>query len=521
MAVSESDVKMFYRPTWTCGRYEKNSKTAIVFNLLSGLNFLFEDSSASVIGHILSVGRGNSFSLKDLELKTGLSGSTLKPFIFQLVSNGLLSTMPMSDDVILEYRKTQVAKRETKSVPYMEISNDNGDNVEKAYARRTKKRVIVVMLELTYNCSERCVHCYNPGAVRNDMETSGRNKFKELQIMDYKRIIDELYDEGLVKVCLSGGDPFSNSRIWEIVDYLYKKEIAFEIYTNGLRLYGQEQRLADYYPCNVGISIYGAHPQIHDAVTNVEGSFLKSCSVLNTLANLAVPLEIKCCLMKINVKDYLGVADIAKRYAAVFQLECAIFDSVDGDTCVSNYLRLSKEQMEIVLRDKNNPLYVGSELPDYGARIMDLSENGCGAGSQNFCITPTGNVVLCCNFHAKLGNLNKQHLSDILNDNAMLKYWENLTLRQYEECWKHDYCKYCKFCPGLNFAENGTPLKASENCCYIAKIRYGLVQKLMVGDDPLNGRSLKDALADLPDYEPELLHKIPTKSYLDTNMLYQ
>lgn len=26
------------------------------------------------------------------------------------------------------------------------------------------------MFELTYNCSEKCIHCYNEGATRNDHE---------------------------------------------------------------------------------------------------------------------------------------------------------------------------------------------------------------------------------------------------------------------------------------------------------------------------------------------------------------
>ena len=265
--------------------------------------------------------------------------------------------MPMTKDVVDKYRKTLKEKRKNGNTNVAtETINDN-DSVEKSYAKLTNSRVVTVMFELTYNCSEKCVHCYNPGAVRNDEEINLRGKYNALHWPDFKRIIDELYDEGLVKVCLSGGDPFSNNYVWEIIDYLYKRDIAFEIYTNGLKLYGQEERLAGYFPCNVGISIYSDKPEIHDAVTRVKGSFNKSVNVIERLSSLSVPLEIKCCLMKINVKYYLGVADIAKQYGAVFQLECAIFDSVDGDTCVSKYLRLSEEQMSIVLRDKNNPLY--------------------------------------------------------------------------------------------------------------------------------------------------------------------
>lgn len=79
------------------------------------------------------------------------------------------------------------------------------------------------MLELTYRCSEKCIHCYNEGATRNDDEISTRGDREELTLDDYKRIIDELYDLGLVKVCLTGGDPFSKSFAWELIEYIIKE----------------------------------------------------------------------------------------------------------------------------------------------------------------------------------------------------------------------------------------------------------------------------------------------------------
>ena len=93
--------------------------------------------------------------------------------------------------------------------------------------------VASVMLELTYDCSEQCIHCYNIGATRNDAEVSQRHSTSTISLHDYQRIIDELNEQGLVKVCLSGGDPFSNPLAWDIIDYLYQREIAFDVYTNG------------------------------------------------------------------------------------------------------------------------------------------------------------------------------------------------------------------------------------------------------------------------------------------------
>lgn len=222
--------------------------------------------------------------------------------------------------------------------------------------------------------------------------------------------------------------------------------------------------------------------------------------------------------MKNNLKHYLDTAKFAEKLGAVFQLECAIFDSLDGDECVSKNLRLSDKQMEMVLRDKNNPLYVGQEVPKWGAIEMGKDENGCGAGAQNFCVTPNGNLVLCCNFHALLGNLRNQHLSDILQNNKTLQDWQSLSIEKYEDCWKHEYCKFCKFCPGLNFAENGTPLKASRANCQLAKIRFNLAAKLSKGEDPLQGMTLSEVLNAMPNTQNLNLHKIPTKSYFDIEL---
>lgn len=79
-------------------------------------------------------------------------------------------------------------------------------HAEMLYAQVTGE-ITSVMFELTYRCSEACIHCYNIGATRNNEERSGRAKLIELTLDEYKRVIDELYEQGLVKVCLTGGDP--------------------------------------------------------------------------------------------------------------------------------------------------------------------------------------------------------------------------------------------------------------------------------------------------------------------------
>ena len=128
------------------------------------------------------------------------------------------------------------------------------------------------------------------------------------------------------------------------------------------------------------------------------------------------------------------------------------------------------------------------------------------------CITPEGNVIPCCAFHALFGNLRNESLAACLQGNER-HYWLSLALDKYEECGRHDYCDYCNLCPGNNFIEHGTPVKASEVNCYMAKIRHRLANKMVLGYDPLNGKSLRERLAELPEYAPIIIKREMSNNY--------
>lgn len=512
----------YYRPVWTCGRYNEKAQVAIYYNLITGMSYFFESYSAMVIGKILSVGRNEEFSIKKVSEDLNIAMESLVPFFCKLEQMGIVSSILPTNEIIADYRKgvseynrqrQHVTEKTTQEkLPY-DISN-----AEMLYTEKVGG-ITSVMLELTYNCSEKCIHCYNEGATRNDKEKSTRGDREELTLEEYKRLIDDLYDGGLVKVCLTGGDPFSKPFAWELIDYLYNKGVAFDVFTNGQRIVHDVERLANYYPRVVGVSIYSGIAEVHDYITRVKGSWERTMSVIHQLSAFAVPMNLKCCVMRPNVKSYYMVADIAKEYGAVPQFEISLTDSVEGDRCVSKYLRLTLEQLEIVLRDENIPLYVGPEAPNYGGQKKAMESNPCGAGEHTLCITPEGNVIPCCSFHTIFGSLKEQNIASIVKESKEREYWLKLSLNDYEECGRYDYCDYCNLCPGNNFIEHGTPLKASEVNCYIAKVRYKLAQKMMKGYDSLNGKTLRERLSKLPDYKPiKIKREMSLNDYSDTKL---
>ncbi len=511
-----TQTNIYYRPIWTCGRYNEKAQAAIYYNLIAGMSYFFESYSAMVIGEILSVPRNGLLDLGTISKNLNIAMKSLVPFFQKLGQMGLVTEKLPTKTDIQSYRQFASSQNRNEMQEKLSLIQDvqsiDQSDAEMKYSEKVGG-INGVMIELTYNCSEKCIHCYNVGATRNDEEISFRGKRKELDLEDYKRLIDELYDLGIVRVCLTGGDPFSKTIIWELIDYLYCKEIAIDIFTNGQMLLGKEEKLANYYPRVVGISIYSGEAEVHDYITRIRGSWAKSMSCLKKLSEFAIPLYVKCCVMKPNFKSYYQVADIAKKYGAMPQYEVNIMNSVDGDMCASRNLRLEKEQLEIVLRDPNVPLFVDRNLSNYGSYKKSLEKNGCGVGKDSFCITPEGKVILCCSFHSPIGDVTKTSIADIIEKSISLKWWRNLKLKDYEECGRHDYCDFCNLCPGINFSETGTPLKASETCCYMAKVRFKLAQKLKEGDDPLKGKSIRERVIDFPNYIPTKICRISSMDF--------
>ena len=493
---------VLYRPEWTCGRYNAKQKAAIMYNLIEGMSFYFEDDSSDVIGALLSVPRNKPFAFIDIESNTGLPIDSLLPFFDELVSVGLITTKATTQGILDSYRSRVFNDRiNQRQVLNSEMTDSLSQNIsssaEMDYMEKTGG-VFSVMIELTYNCSEQCIHCYNPGASRNEGEKSERNQYNSLKYHDVCRIIDDLYELGLTKVCLTGGDPFSHPDCWSIINYLYEREIATEIYTNGQRLMGQETKLASFFPCMLGISIYSGDPIVHDRITRTKGSFSRSLAVVENVSRLAIPTVIKCCIIKYNLKTYYMVSDIALQNGCAIQYELNVVDSIDGDRCVSSFLRLSPEEYEVVLCDNAIPGHINVNEQAFFSLERKQSPP-CRAGHNSFCITPLGDLIPCCAFHMSFGNLKEKSAKDIINNSPSLAAWRKTKVMYFEECGQHVYCAECSLCAGNNYTEHKDYTKAAENNCYLAKIRYNLRVKMRNGYDPLGGRLIYDKLNSFED----------------------
>jgi len=158
----------------------------------------------------------------------------------------------------------------------------NLDNYQKIAAKIKDNGVPVIAgLEVTYSCNLSCKHCYVVGG-----------NARELDLNEYYKLIDDLFDLGTFCIVFTGGEPLLRKDFFDIAGYAKRKGFLIVLFTNGTLI---DEETADKIKGNgfwkIEISIYGGTAKTHDHITQRKGSFEQTLSAvkretLGTLLNL-------------------------------------------------------------------------------------------------------------------------------------------------------------------------------------------------------------------------------------------
>lgn len=332
-----------------------------------------------------------------------------------------------------------------------------------------KPKLKSIQFELTSRCNERCIHCYIP----NLKKDAGADMSYE-QVCD---IIDQFASIGGLHVTLSGGEVFLHKDILRIIQYCRKKDMEICILSNLTSL--KDVQIPFIKAANISYiqaSLYSMSPEIHDRITTIKGSQIKTKSAIEKLVAADIPVQISCPLMKAN-KD--GYADVLK-YAQSLQIK-AFSDYImmaEADFSTDNLVhRLSVEETEKVIRDimdfdpdyskwieKKRPKLENITPMEYAMQPL------CGVGLNNFCIAENGDVYPCPGWQSLVvGNVNYQTLKEIWEESDDLKRLRNISRRDFPECLNCEARKYCSMCLERNFNENnGDMFKVNKHFCDVA-----------------------------------------------------
>ncbi|MBI4124634.1 MAG: radical SAM protein [Deltaproteobacteria bacterium] len=288
----------------------------------------------------------------------------------------------------------------------------NLDQLTSRLAQRVRRspQIISAMIELTYGCNLRCVHCYNPThQARNELSTG--------QVL---KILDALQAQGCFRIGFTGGEFLTRKDALEIIRYAKKLGFVVQLLTNATLVTAPiADQIKALSPASVDISVYGATKETYEKVTGVPGSFKKFVTGVDLLCKRNVTMMLKLVLMTLNVHEL----DLMKRFARErrlrYQFSTQIHPKVDGSQSPLAY-RLAVEQAFAIWRQEAVDPWIRSEQ---GVKWMEANggEEECGGGKGLFpcacgknraAITPHGKLNLCLSVYEPRYDLTRGSLKE-------------------------------------------------------------------------------------------------------------
>lgn len=148
--------------------------------------------------------------------------------------------------------------------------------------RPKRSSLNLIVLEVTPQCNQHCIYCYNHWKRAGEVSSAGLNYSETL------RTLKELFRQKLVRhLTISGGEPLLFDRVEELMLYGRMKGATVSVITNGQtndpalfsRLIGIGVKLFE-------ISIHAPVAEVHDKMTRKTGSWQLAQDTISTIIGL-------------------------------------------------------------------------------------------------------------------------------------------------------------------------------------------------------------------------------------------
>jgi radical SAM protein with 4Fe4S-binding SPASM domain len=289
-----------------------------------------------------------------------------------------------------------------------------------------------VLIEITHRCNLPCKHCYLP-----DHGDHG-----ELSLDEWKRVLDELAAAGTAFLTITGGEVCSRKDFLEIVDAAHERGFAIKVMTNATLITDEiAQHLADVGVLEVSVSVYGPTAEIHDAVTDMPGSFVKTLAGIERLRARGIWVVMKTPLLTDNGRAAHDMHRMAQLMSMPCNFDITITPKNDG---AMGPLALQLQQPALVELMTKGPL----------AELLAPEPSGpgpapCNAGRSYAGISPVGDVVPCLMMPVAVGNLRERSFDQIwYARDGLLDEVRAVTFESLTTCRSCDVKQACTRCAG-------------------------------------------------------------------------
>lgn len=336
-----------------------------------------------------------------------------------------------------------------------------------------------VLFELTPVCNMSCIHCY-------------LQKHHSEQILSYSqiiKIIDILYEKGIIFLTLTGGEIFTRKDFLDIYIYAKKKGFLVELFTNGYLVNETMIHVfKEYPPLLVDVSLYGASEATYQKITGISGAFERVISNCEKLKNAGIRVSLKSPIMSDTLPELEHMKQLAKKLEVPFVYTFEITPTIDRDESPQSYQVPLETALSYEFENYFDQLRRGDRknISNYNEIMNDLIARDCvyfcNVALNSFVIDYQGRMCPC---------MKLRHKGISLLDTNFDEIWEQFAVYSRKKASPKYICSsceakyYCDICPAEMDFLYGDEEFRPENACKIAEIRKAFYEKEVTYDEAL------------------------------------
>src|ERR1700685_4618986 len=157
---------------------------------------------------------------------------------------------------------------------------------------------------LAHRCPLQCPYCSNPV----ELDRGG----SELTTQEWKKVLSELAEIGVLQIHFSGGEPTARKDLVELFKHASNVGLYSNLITSAVLLSREKlAALADAGLCHVQISFQGNEPVVADRVAGLKDSHRKKLEVAKWTRELDLPLTVNAVMHRQNLHQLPDLIQMA------------------------------------------------------------------------------------------------------------------------------------------------------------------------------------------------------------------
>lgn len=298
---------------------------------------------------------------------------------------------------------------------------------------------MAVLAEMTHRCPLQCPYCSNPLALSRARD--------ELSGEEWRHVIDELPEIGVLQLHFSGGEPLVRKDLVDLVRHASDTGLYTNLITSAVLLDAPKiAALAEAGLNHVQISFQGCRDGAADRIAGMPGAHARKLAAARAVRDAGLPLTVNAVMHRQNLDQLPGMIELAlelgagrlevahvQYYGWALKNRAALIPTLDQ-------LERASDIVEDAARRLKGILVIDYVIPDYYAQRPKTCMGGW--GRRFFNISPDGKVLPCHAAESITGLV-----FDTVRDHPLGWIWRHSpALNRYRGTdWMRPPCRHCDY----------------------------------------------------------------------------